>query len=188
MEVKQDLQERMMRWRQIESLCGFPITTNPGYNYLETLLRSGLNSSRYVVLNSSKFRPIFPISFFILSTLIVSLLSLLLIATRPQGMQQLDDDGDDTCSVVSSSAGKNQTSAGHFFLSDSFSPWPFVSFLRFLICLIFASAFGAGFVLFRFFESGGVSFGEFHQILTGKSILGRFLGQQLSSIWCRHRL
>jgi STIM1 Orai1-activating region len=58
MEVKQDLQERMMRWRQIESLCGFPITTNPGYNYLETLLRSGLNSSRYVVLNSSKSRTI----------------------------------------------------------------------------------------------------------------------------------
>ena len=53
MEVKQDLQERTTRWRQIESLCGFPIATNPGLNYLETLLRSGLNSSRYVNLNSS---------------------------------------------------------------------------------------------------------------------------------------
>ena len=51
MEVKQDLQERTTRWRQIESLCGFPITTNPGLNYLETLLRSGLGSSRYVLLN-----------------------------------------------------------------------------------------------------------------------------------------
>lgn len=58
MEVKQDLQERMTRWRQIESLCGFSITTNPGFNYLETLLRSNLNSSRYVVLNPGELRRI----------------------------------------------------------------------------------------------------------------------------------
>ncbi|EFX72167.1 hypothetical protein DAPPUDRAFT_59440 [Daphnia pulex] len=51
MEVKQDLQERTTRWRQIESLCGFSISTNPGLSYLETLLRSGLNSSRFVVFN-----------------------------------------------------------------------------------------------------------------------------------------
>ena len=51
MEVTQDLKERMTRWRQIESLCGFSITTNPGFNYLETLLRNG--SSRYVTYNSS---------------------------------------------------------------------------------------------------------------------------------------
>lgn len=76
MEVKQDLQERMTRWRQIESLCGFSITTNPGFNYLETLLRSNLNSSRYVVLNPAR-----------------------------HGMPPLDDDGDETSSIVSSSAG-----------------------------------------------------------------------------------
>jgi len=52
-EVKQDLQERTTRWRQIESLCGISIAINPGLNYLETLLRSGTSSSRYVVLNSS---------------------------------------------------------------------------------------------------------------------------------------
>ncbi len=51
MEVKQDLQERTTRWRQIESLCGFSISTNPGLSYLETLLRSGLNSNRFVVFN-----------------------------------------------------------------------------------------------------------------------------------------
>ncbi|XP_046635885.1 stromal interaction molecule homolog isoform X9 [Daphnia pulicaria] len=54
MEVKQDLQERTTRWRQIESLCGFSISTNPGLSYLETLLRSGLNSSRFVVFNPSR--------------------------------------------------------------------------------------------------------------------------------------
>ena len=52
-EVKQDLQERTTRWRQIETLCNVPIAINPGLNYLETLLRSSaMNSSRYVVLNS----------------------------------------------------------------------------------------------------------------------------------------
>ncbi|XP_057369660.1 stromal interaction molecule homolog isoform X1 [Daphnia carinata] len=54
MEVKQDLQERTTRWRQIESLCGFPISTNPGLSYLETLLRSGMNSSRFVHFNHSR--------------------------------------------------------------------------------------------------------------------------------------
>ncbi|XP_032777819.2 stromal interaction molecule homolog isoform X3 [Daphnia magna] len=54
MEVKQDLQERTTRWRQIESLCGFPISTNPGLSYLETLLRSGMNSSRFVLFNHSR--------------------------------------------------------------------------------------------------------------------------------------
>lgn len=54
MEVKQDLQERTTRWRQIETLCGFPIVTNPGLNYLETLLRNGLNPSRYALISGMK--------------------------------------------------------------------------------------------------------------------------------------
>ncbi|ELT91811.1 hypothetical protein CAPTEDRAFT_147177, partial [Capitella teleta] len=39
-EVKMDLAERSHRWQQIEKICGFNITTNPGIQYLESLLIS----------------------------------------------------------------------------------------------------------------------------------------------------
>jgi stromal interaction molecule 1 len=37
-EVTKDLKERLQRWRQIESYCGFPIVHNPGLAYLESVL------------------------------------------------------------------------------------------------------------------------------------------------------
>ncbi|UYV75304.1 STIM2 [Cordylochernes scorpioides] len=38
-ELTGDLQERTLRWKQIEQLCGFPIVHNPGMLFLETLVR-----------------------------------------------------------------------------------------------------------------------------------------------------
>ena len=90
MEVKQDLQERMTRWRHIESLCGFPITTNPGFNYLETLLRSGSNLSRYVC------NPRQTMSF------------------------DAADDADETGSVISSTAGTTGTTCDTVKKNDTF--------------------------------------------------------------------
>jgi len=81
--VKQDLQERTTRWRQIETLCNVPIAINPGLNYLETLLRSGaINSSRYVVLNSPS-----------------------------RHGTTFEEDPDETSSVVSSSAGNGSSAS-----------------------------------------------------------------------------
>jgi len=40
-EVREDLQERLHRWRQIELYCGFPIINNPGLAVLETAIREG---------------------------------------------------------------------------------------------------------------------------------------------------
>ncbi|KAG5882768.1 hypothetical protein JTB14_029944 [Gonioctena quinquepunctata] len=37
-EVTQELQERVHRWKQIEMLCGFNITNNNGFNFLENAL------------------------------------------------------------------------------------------------------------------------------------------------------
>lgn len=37
-EVTRDLQERLLRWRQIESLCGFPIVNNSGLDQLQSSL------------------------------------------------------------------------------------------------------------------------------------------------------
>lgn len=37
-EVTRDLQERLLRWRQIESICGFPIVNNAGLESLQTSL------------------------------------------------------------------------------------------------------------------------------------------------------
>ena len=39
-----DLQERTHRWKEIENVCGFNITTNPGIPYLNMLLRGGSGS------------------------------------------------------------------------------------------------------------------------------------------------
>ena len=44
-EVTQDLQERLHRWRQIESLCGFSIVNNPGLTYLESVLYGSSSGS-----------------------------------------------------------------------------------------------------------------------------------------------
>lgn len=100
MEVKQDLQERTMRWRQIETLCGFPIATNPGLNYLETLLRSGMNSSRYIVLNPCK------LIWYSWVTLVVKLCILFL--ARQGTLEEDNEMGDETSSLVSSCAGKRK--------------------------------------------------------------------------------
>ncbi|XP_064636162.1 stromal interaction molecule 1-like isoform X6 [Lineus longissimus] len=43
-EVRYDLQERLHRWRQIEVLCAFPITSNPGLGILEPALRDSCAS------------------------------------------------------------------------------------------------------------------------------------------------
>ncbi|KAG8192783.1 hypothetical protein JTE90_019101 [Oedothorax gibbosus] len=40
-EVTTDLQERMHRWKQIETLCGVPIVVNPGMSQLESILKLG---------------------------------------------------------------------------------------------------------------------------------------------------
>ena len=39
-DVKMDLAERSHRWRQVEKICGFNVTMNPGIQYLESLLLS----------------------------------------------------------------------------------------------------------------------------------------------------
>ena len=47
-EIKKDLEERAVRWKEIERITSFNITTNPGIPYLNTLLRgpaSGVMSS-----------------------------------------------------------------------------------------------------------------------------------------------
>lgn len=38
-EVRQDLQERLQRWHNIEEICGFPIVSNPGLVALKQALR-----------------------------------------------------------------------------------------------------------------------------------------------------
>ena len=43
-EVTHDLQERSLRWRQIESLCSFPIINNRGLEYLQSTLLLSLTS------------------------------------------------------------------------------------------------------------------------------------------------
>lgn len=43
-EVTQELQERALRWKQIEMLCGFNIINNNGFNYLENTLYRNFNS------------------------------------------------------------------------------------------------------------------------------------------------
>ncbi|CAG9819475.1 unnamed protein product [Phaedon cochleariae] len=42
-EVTQELQERVLRWKQIEMLCGFNIMNNNGFNYLENALYRSTN-------------------------------------------------------------------------------------------------------------------------------------------------
>ena len=37
-EVTRDLQERLLRWRQIEQLCGFSIVNNAGLEHLQSSL------------------------------------------------------------------------------------------------------------------------------------------------------
>lgn len=43
-EVTHDLQERSLRWRQIESLCSFPVINNRGLEYLQSTLLLSLTS------------------------------------------------------------------------------------------------------------------------------------------------
>lgn len=43
-EVTHDLQERALRWKQIESLCGFTIVNNRGLEYLQSTLLLSLSS------------------------------------------------------------------------------------------------------------------------------------------------
>jgi hypothetical protein len=52
-DVKMDLAERSHRWQQIEKICGFNITTNPGIQYLESLLRSTGHPSSELFLSLS---------------------------------------------------------------------------------------------------------------------------------------
>jgi stromal interaction molecule 1 len=37
-EVTRDLQERLLRWRQIEQLCGFSVVNNSGLDHLQSSL------------------------------------------------------------------------------------------------------------------------------------------------------
>ena len=39
-EVKTDLQERSSRWHQIEKICGFSVVSNPGLDFLDSVLRA----------------------------------------------------------------------------------------------------------------------------------------------------
>ncbi|XP_071056249.1 stromal interaction molecule homolog isoform X2 [Onthophagus taurus] len=51
-EVTQELQERVHRWKQIESLCGFNIIHNNGLQSLETALYKGLNGRAFGLLRN----------------------------------------------------------------------------------------------------------------------------------------
>ena len=44
-EIRNDLQERTQRWHKIEAICGFSVIANPGYDFLDQLLRSPMGSS-----------------------------------------------------------------------------------------------------------------------------------------------
>lgn len=50
-EVTRDLQERLHRWKMIESLCGFPIVNNTGLEHLQSLL---FLTSNHLPLNFSE--------------------------------------------------------------------------------------------------------------------------------------
>ncbi|KAL5011645.1 hypothetical protein ScPMuIL_010196 [Solemya velum] len=45
-EVRQDLQERLQRWNNIEEICGFPIVSNPGLIALKQALQRDSGSGR----------------------------------------------------------------------------------------------------------------------------------------------
>ncbi|KAG1714003.1 Stromal interaction molecule [Nymphon striatum] len=51
-EVTQELRERAKRWKQIETICGFSITKNPGLTYLQSMMHGNLNSLN--VFNSAR--------------------------------------------------------------------------------------------------------------------------------------
>lgn len=106
MEVKQDLQERTTRWRQIESLCGFSVSTNPGIAYLETLLRNGSHSSRYVVFNPCK--ECWKVCCRSHDTLISMHVIPQFCQSARHGTTSMDEDVDETGSLVSSCAGTIQ--------------------------------------------------------------------------------
>jgi hypothetical protein len=53
-DVTRDLTERLLRWRQIEQLCGFSIVNNQGLDQLQSSLLAGhlLNHSSMTRTNS----------------------------------------------------------------------------------------------------------------------------------------
>nr|CAD7202989.1 unnamed protein product [Timema douglasi] len=53
-EVTQELQERVVRWKQLELLCGFNIINNNGLAYLENMLNRGGSNPRKGRMSSSQ--------------------------------------------------------------------------------------------------------------------------------------
>ncbi|CAG2060798.1 unnamed protein product [Timema podura] len=53
-EVTQELQERVVRWKQLELLCGFNIINNNGLQYLENMLNRGGSNPRKGRMSSSQ--------------------------------------------------------------------------------------------------------------------------------------
>src|SRR6218665_1854260 len=45
-ELTKETHERIQRWKVLEQLCGFDITTNPGFNSLERSLDNSYNASQ----------------------------------------------------------------------------------------------------------------------------------------------
>nr|CAD7599914.1 unnamed protein product [Timema genevievae] len=100
-EVTQELQERVVRWKQLELLCGFNIINNNGLQYLENMLNRGGSNPRKGASSFVQY------SVFLVAQKRQKLpLNLTVVTVLTGRMSSSQDDLDDDSSSIYTSAGK----------------------------------------------------------------------------------
>lgn len=103
-EVTQELAERVHRWKQIETLCGFNIINNNGLSHLENMLyRNLVNGRNFSLRGQRNFKVIMIISDDIFG---------FLVAGRMSSQDDLEDDSSQYSVCVGPGKGRDDESIG----------------------------------------------------------------------------